>query len=48
MVFADFDAVLASAQDVGSDAVITSASGDTLTLEGVTVASLQASDFAFV
>jgi len=48
MVFADFDAVLASAQDVGSDAVITSASGDTLTLEGVTIASLQASDFAFV
>jgi len=47
-VFANFTQVLASnPQQVGSNVVITDVSGDTLTLQNVSLGSLQASDFLF-
>ena len=48
MVFADFNAVIAAAADVGSDTVITLDAANTLTLQNVSVASLHADDFRFV
>ena len=44
--FADFAAVLASAEQVGSDVVITHAA-DTLTLKNVSLGNLQTGDFHF-
>jgi Ca2+-binding RTX toxin-like protein len=46
--FADFNAVLASAQDVGSNVVITLDADHSITLNWVQVADLQASNFQFV
>jgi Ca2+-binding RTX toxin-like protein len=46
--FADFNAVLASAQDVGNNVVITLDADHSITLNWVQVADLQASDFNFV
>ena len=47
-VFANFAQVLASnPQQVGSNVVITDVGGDTLTLQNVSLGSLQASDFLF-
>jgi len=47
-LFADFDAVLEASQHVGGDTVITLDDNNTITLHGVQIASLQASDFLFV
>jgi hypothetical protein len=47
--FADFAAVLSSAQNVGANTVITAPTGDTLTLDNMTTAALAANqgDFTF-
>jgi hypothetical protein len=47
-IFSDFRALLAATQDVNGSAVITDAAHDTITIEHVTKAQLQASDFHFV
>ncbi len=47
-LFADFAAVQAHAAQVGADTVITYNSGNQVTLDGVSLAGLQASDFMFV
>jgi hypothetical protein len=47
-LFADFDAVLEASEHVGNDTVITLDAGNTITLQGVQIASLQANDFLFV
>jgi VCBS repeat-containing protein len=47
-VFANFAAVTAHANQVGSDTVITYDQNDTVTLKGVTLSSLKASNFIFV
>jgi Ca2+-binding RTX toxin-like protein len=46
-VFANFDAVVAAASQVGSDVVIAAGANGTLTLTGVSLAALSASDFSF-
>ena len=45
--FANFAAVMASAKQVGNDAVITGDASDTIVLSGVRLSSLTASDFSF-
>jgi glucose/arabinose dehydrogenase len=45
---ANLAAVLASSRQIGADVVITLDATDTITLQGVTLASLSASDFHFV
>lgn len=45
--FADFDALIASAVQDGADTVITVDAGQSVTLDGVTLSALQASDFTF-
>ncbi|WP_119462595.1 calcium-binding protein [Rhodospirillaceae bacterium SYSU D60014] len=47
-LFAGFDAVLASAAQVGSDVVITLDDGNALTLAGLALGQLQEDDFRFV
>lgn len=47
-VFNSFAAVMAGSAQVGSDVVITYDSGNTVTLNNVTVSALQTSDFNFV
>ena len=46
--FHDFDAVRAVAQQVGQDVVITISPADTITLQKVAIANLDASDFTFL
>jgi len=45
--FDDFTDVLAAASQVGNNVVINLGGGDSLTLQGVTIANLNADDFAF-
>jgi Ca2+-binding RTX toxin-like protein len=45
--FADFDALIASAVQSGADTVITVDADQSVTLNGVTLSALQASDFTF-
>jgi Ca2+-binding RTX toxin-like protein len=45
--FADFNAVKAAMQQVGSDVVITLDAGNTITIANVSVSQLQANDFLF-
>jgi Ca2+-binding RTX toxin-like protein len=47
-VFANFAAVVAATSQVGEDAVVTDAGGNTLTLVGVQVGNLHADDFEFI
>jgi Ca2+-binding RTX toxin-like protein len=47
-LFADFAAVMAAAQQVGSNTVITYDAGNTITLTGITMAALTSDDFQFV
>ncbi|WP_109317576.1 Ig-like domain-containing protein [Pseudovibrio ascidiaceicola] len=47
-LFGDFDAVLASAEQVGADAVITINEDTSITLKDVSLSDLHADDFAFV
>ncbi|MGH1575158.1 M10 family metallopeptidase C-terminal domain-containing protein [Methylobacterium sp. P31] len=47
-LFANFDAVYAHAQQVGADTVIIYDANDTVTLKGVVLANLHASDFHFL
>jgi Ca2+-binding RTX toxin-like protein len=47
-IFADFGAVLAAAQQIGSDTVLTVDADTTLTLKGIQLAGLAQDDFRFV
>jgi hypothetical protein len=47
-VFADFAAVTGHARQVGADTVITDDQNDTITLKGISLSKLQASNFIFV
>jgi len=47
-IFADFAAVLAASQQVGADVVIVADAANTITLENVVLANLQANDFFLV
>ncbi|QUS57323.1 VCBS domain-containing protein [Pseudovibrio brasiliensis] len=47
-LFGDFDEVLASAEQVGADTVITVNEDTSITLKGVSITDLHADDFAFV
>ncbi len=47
-LFADFTAVQAASTQVGANVVITFDTNDTVTLNGITLAALQSSDFHFV
>jgi Ca2+-binding RTX toxin-like protein len=47
-LFGNFQAVKAASQQVGNDAVITLDADDTITLQGVALKSLRASDFDFI
>ncbi len=47
-VFADFDAVVAAAEQVGANTVITLDDDTSITLQGVTLSSLHQDDFAFL
>ena len=47
-VFADLQAVLAAATQVGADVLITADANNTLTLKSVVLSSLHADDFRFV
>jgi hypothetical protein len=46
-VFADFNAVMAAASQVGPNTVITLSAGNTITLQNVTLATLHQNDFLF-
>jgi hypothetical protein len=47
-LFANFAAVIDASEQVGADTVITLDAGNTITLQGVQLGSLQANDFLFV
>ena len=47
-IFADFDAAMGAADQVGQDVLFTVDADNMLTLAGVQLASLQADDFRFV
>jgi Ca2+-binding RTX toxin-like protein len=47
-IFADFDAVIAASTNVGANVVIDAGDGNTLTLNAVQIATLNANDFLFV
>ncbi len=47
-LFADFDAVIAAAEQDGANTVITLDAGNSITLEGVTLSNLHQDDFAFI
>lgn len=47
-IFADFDAAMATAEQIGGDTVFTIDADNTLTLKGVALASLAQNDFHFV
>jgi serralysin len=48
VIFADFAAVLAASTQVGSDVVIIKDANNSITLQNVLLANLNADDFAFV
>lgn len=46
-LFANYAAVMAATKQVGADSVIAFDTADTITLKGVTMASLTSTDFKF-